>query len=68
MKKTEMKKLVLHKQTVRLLTERDMRNVAGGLSSPYTCNYSQSCPCSQLGCDTTQGSARCGDTSGYTNC
>jgi hypothetical protein len=68
MKKTEMKKLALHKQTVRLLTERDMRNVAGGLSSPHTCAYSQSCPCSNLGCGVTTGSKGCGDTSGYSDC
>jgi hypothetical protein len=62
MKKSGMKKLVLHKQTVRVLTDRDLRDVAGGLSSPYTCNYTQSCGCSRAGCATLECT-----TGGFTN-
>ena len=62
-KTTSMKKLSLNKETLRTLTNTDLRQAVGGqkiIIGPQSQKDS--------GCFNLDTSARCSDTSGYSNC
>ena len=51
MKKSVLKKLSLHKETLRALEEADLRTAAGGFSSAVPCQTGTRCNISLCICD-----------------